>query len=107
MAVHQPSCRAQNREMIADRLGVGRTHADIDQGDPAAVGSDQVISGHLMLAPGAVGYHSGRVSRFRGYIDAACSRKSGEAAVGPLHFFAGPRSAEHTSELQSLMRISY
>src|SRR3546814_8304128 len=54
MADHQPRLRTQHREMVADRLGVRRTDADVDERDAAAI-----------------------------------------------------RSEEHTSELQSLMRISY
>ena len=33
MADHQPHFGPQHREMVADRLGVGRADADVDQGD--------------------------------------------------------------------------
>ncbi len=55
MADHQPRLGAQHREMVADRLGVGRADADVDQRHPRAVRPDQMIGGHLDLAPIAVG----------------------------------------------------
>src|SRR3546814_1791853 len=34
-------------------------------------------------------------------------RRVGQSRAGPVHLHGGNRSEEHTSELQSLMRISY
>ena len=56
MADHQPAMRAQHREMIGDRLGVGRADADIDEGD-AAIGRRraQMVGRHLVAMPGRAG----------------------------------------------------
>src|SRR3546814_7499859 len=85
----------QHGEMVADRLGVRRADADVDQADAAAARRDQVIGGHLVPPPRAVGDERGRVHPRLVDIEAA---GAGERCV---------RSEEHTSELQSLMRISY
>ncbi len=63
--------------MIADGLRIGRTNADIDQRDPAAIGRDQVIGGHLMLAPCTVGDHARWIGRLPRHIDAACAGQGG------------------------------
>jgi hypothetical protein len=47
MADHQPAMRAEHRQVIRDRLGVGRADADIDHRDPVAACALQVIGGHL------------------------------------------------------------
>ena len=56
VADHQPRLRAQHRQVVGNGLGVGGADADVDQGDPLAVFGHQVISGHLMLAPGGFGH---------------------------------------------------
>src|SRR3546814_7237314 len=43
MADHQPRFGPQHGEMVADRLGVRRADADVDQADAAAARRDQVI----------------------------------------------------------------
>ena len=55
MADHQPDLGPHHREMVADRLGVGRADADIDQGDALAARRDQVVGGHLVPPPAALG----------------------------------------------------
>src|SRR3546814_14949902 len=47
--------------MVADRLGVRRADADVDQADAAAARRDQVIGGRLVPPPRAVGDERGRV----------------------------------------------
>jgi hypothetical protein len=47
VAQHQPGVRAQHRDVVGHGARVGRPNADVDQGDPAAVGPDQVVAGHL------------------------------------------------------------
>ena len=51
MADHQPHFGAQNGDMVARRLGVGRAHSDVDQCDAAAVLGHQMIGRHLVAAP--------------------------------------------------------
>ena len=53
MADHQPCLGPQHREMVADRLGVGRADADIDQRDAGAVVGHQMIGRHLVPPPRA------------------------------------------------------
>ena len=54
MADHQPGLGPHHREMVADRLGVGRADADIDQGDAFAVrarSGDRPASGAAASRP--------------------------------------------------------
>ena len=51
MADHQPAMGPQHRDVVGDRLGVGRPDADVDQGDAAPVGADDVVGGHLKAVP--------------------------------------------------------
>ena len=51
VADHQPAMRAQHGQVVGDVLGVGRTDADVDQGDAVAVIGLQVIGRHLVAVP--------------------------------------------------------
>src|SRR3546814_7992198 len=65
--------------------------------------------GHIN-APLDVGHQFSRrlLAGFEMHVGCACSRSAAGAARGvPLRCQAQLRSEEHTSELQSLMRISY
>src|SRR5918993_4902671 len=53
MADHQPDFRPEHRDMIADRLRVRRTDADVDEGDAGASLRDQMVGGHLVAPPRA------------------------------------------------------
>ncbi|KAG0928211.1 hypothetical protein G6F31_017789 [Rhizopus arrhizus] len=44
--------RAQHGNVVGDGLGVGRTHADVHQGDAGMVAAHQVVRGHLRQARG-------------------------------------------------------
>ena len=55
MADHQPRLGPHHREMVAHRLRIGRAYADIDQGDAAAIGGNEVVGGHLVPPPAALG----------------------------------------------------
>src|SRR3546814_8278435 len=87
--------------------------------DAARAGSDLLDHGVVGM-PGVVG----AATRLRhrhvlvvvGRMDAAVlgvvevvqgRRRGGAVVIGPAHLVAAHRSEEHTSELQSLMRISY
>jgi hypothetical protein len=50
MAEHQPGVRAQHRNVIGDVARVGRPGPDIDQGDAAVAGLDEMERGHLRHA---------------------------------------------------------
>ena len=52
MPHHQPNLRAQHRQVIGNRLGVGWPHADIHQRYPCAIGRPQMVSRHLEAPPG-------------------------------------------------------
>jgi len=67
--------------MVADRLGVRRADADIDEGDAAAVGRDQMIGGHLVPPPGAVG--DKRTGVDAGLVDVE-PRGAGECGIAAL-----------------------
>src|SRR3954453_20003319 len=47
MAEHQPGMGPQHGNMVGDVARVGRTGADVDQGDAAIAGRDQVEGWHL------------------------------------------------------------
>ena len=81
MANHQPRLGPQHREMVANRLGVRRADADVDEGDAAAVGRDQVIGGHLVPPPRAVGDE--RAGVHAGLVDIE-PRGARERGVAPL-----------------------
>ena len=51
MADHQPHFGPQHRDMVADRLRVRRTDADVDQGDPDAPVGHQMVGRHLVPPP--------------------------------------------------------
>ena len=74
MADHQPGFGADNGQVVADRLGVGRADTDVDKGDAAAIRRDQMIGRHLMLAPGAVGDHLRGICGFGRHKDATGTR---------------------------------
>lgn len=78
MANHQPGLGAHDREVVADRLGIGRADADIDQRDAGAVFGDQVIGGHLVPPPRAVGDDLVDIFRPLNH-DPARTRQGGEA----------------------------
>src|SRR3546814_1502801 len=62
------------------------------------------VKGNVNHIIGGNGYRGGNC--FRDSI--CCNRRpSSLHSFGELHHFERPRSEEHTSELQSLMRISY
>jgi hypothetical protein len=67
--------------MVADRLRVGRADADIDEGDSAAGGSDQMVGRHLHLAPAARRNLGDRVRRVAGDEDPA---RGGERFIGAV-----------------------
>jgi len=90
MADHQPRLRPHHREMIADRLGVGRADADIDQADPFAAGGDEVIGRHLMPPPAALHHRRDGIGRVLGHIDPAGRRKAAIRAVRLLQFVHRP-----------------
>ena len=75
MADHQPGFGAKDGEVIADRLGVARADADIDQRDPAAVLAHQVIGGHLVAAPCGIGKLLARILGLFGQHHAARTRE--------------------------------
>ena len=47
MTDHQPAMRPQHGEVVGDRLGVGRTDADVHERDAVALRPGQVIGRHL------------------------------------------------------------
>ena len=47
---HQPGMRSQHRDMVGDVAGVGRPGADVDHGDAAVAGLDQMKRRHLRHA---------------------------------------------------------
>ena len=53
VADHQPRLGPKHRDMVADRLGVGRADPDVDQSDAVAAVAHQVIGGHLEPPPAA------------------------------------------------------
>ena len=82
MADHQPCFGPEHRNMVTDRLGIGRADADVDQGHAVALVSHEVVGWHLVTAPGA-----GRNLRL-GIVEVtaleppARDRERGELAVG-------------------------
>ena len=60
MAEHQPGMRPQHRDVVGDVARVGRTGADVDQGDAAIAGHDQMEGRHLRHARGRVARSSRR-----------------------------------------------
>ena len=76
MADHQPGLGPHHRQVVADRLGVGRADADVDQGDAVAVrrrSGDRPASGAAASAPSATAASASGVSP--GDIDAAGGRQ--------------------------------
>src|SRR3546814_13340591 len=67
--------------MVADRLGVRRTDADVDERDAAAIGGDEVIRRHLVSPPRAVGDERARIDA--GLVDVKAGG-AGERGVAPL-----------------------
>ena len=74
--------------MVANGFGIGRTNADVDQGDPRTIRCDEMVCWHLVATPSAVGDQLRRIVRWRVDIQAASTRQSGIAAVADL--LAGP-----------------
>ena len=92
MADHQPAMRAQHGEMVGRRLGVGRTDADIDDGDAAAaVATQQVVGRHLEAMPRR-GQHGG--VGHRGIIAAPHdgAARQHELGVGAVRAWPAPPS---------------
>ena len=58
VAEHEPAMRAEHRKVVGDGLGVGRTDADVDEGDAVAVWPRQVVGGHLREIGGRRGFRS-------------------------------------------------
>ena len=56
---HQPGMRSQHRDVVGDVAGVGRAGADVDHGDAAIAGLDQMKGRHLRHA---LGGNAGRAS---------------------------------------------
>ena len=84
MADHQPRLRPQHGEMVTDRLRVRRPDADIDQGDARAIRGDQMIGGHLVPPPCAVGDQGGGIHARPVDIEPARARERGIAALADL-----------------------
>ena len=55
MADHHPRMRAQYSEVIANRLGVAGADANVNERDALTILTDEMIGGHLVLAPCGVG----------------------------------------------------
>ncbi len=68
--------------MVADRLGVGRTDADIDQRHAVALVGHQVIGRHLVAAPRPGGDRRFGIVEIAAFEQAARDRKARERAVG-------------------------
>src|SRR3546814_3787792 len=81
----------------------------LNQSTPATATTDCVIVGVFAdksLSPAAKAVDSASGGRLQALVERGdVSGKTGSTAL--LHDMPGVRSAEHTSELQSLMRISY
>ncbi len=90
VADHQPGLGPQHRQVVGDGLGVGRAHPDVDQADPGPVRPHQVVGGHLVLAPGAVGHRALGFGRLGPHHDAAGAAHLGVAGVGVAQLLAGP-----------------
>src|SRR3546814_9137477 len=97
------------------QLHLGPDAGDQDTGPRARSGGAVVAAGDQGLAPQRASLWRSHRSRQGGDRGEAW-RRSGEdlapqlrhsAAAARIRFALGPRSEEHTSELQSLMRISY
>src|SRR3546814_5069321 len=90
---------------IAERLG------DLDEGYRASRAFYDALLAYELLAPFSleVTLDDGSVNSLVGFhiIDEAKLRALDAEALGALHGAGHLRSEEHTSELQSLMRISY
>ena len=84
VADHQPRLGPQHREVIADRLGVRRPDADIHQRDPAAIGRDEVIGGHLVTPPRGVRHPGAGIFGPLGQVQPACAGKCGVFAAAQL-----------------------
>ena len=65
MANHQPSFGPKDGQMVANGFGIGRTNADVDQGDPRTIRCDEMVCWHLVATPSAVGDQLRRVVRWR------------------------------------------
>src|SRR3546814_10570936 len=68
-----------------------------------ASGKPFLSSGARTLSPGQLRFHTDRCD----VVGLLCVRQALEGGVSKLASSATVRSEEHTSELQSLMRISY
>ena len=77
VADHQPRLGPQHGEVVADRLGVGRADADVDERYPAPVRRDEVIGGHLVAPPCGVRHALAGILRRLGQVQPACARKRG------------------------------
>src|SRR3546814_8674348 len=95
--VEAPGRRAQ-RARVADDLLVHRVQR---MGDGAATG----IAGGPALARAGIGRVA--VGAQHAVVDPAVRDRGGDLFLAAAQHRGGDRSEEHTSELQSLMRISY
>src|SRR3546814_8840179 len=119
---------ARPQAAVLARIGVDKTLVSIEQEDPVMaiaarqIGADFIVEPFLVAAPDALnrfvpkGHALLLVQRARDEtVDLALDRPLLHYLRGPIHRQAGrcdddqqdERSEEHTSELQSLMRISY
>ena len=101
MADHQPSLRAKHSDMVADRLGVGRPDADIDQGDAVAVRRHQMIGRHLVPPPDAGGDLLFGVGQVAMLVDSAGDRQAGEGLSGVAQ--RGDREADELIDIADVV----
>ena len=92
MADHQPRFGTQHCQVVADRLRIARADTDIDQRDAFAVGTNQVIGGHLVPAPCSVGQLRAGLVGLLGQHHAARTGQRGipvlaELRTGPVNEF--------------------
>ena len=81
VADHQPGFGPQHGEVVGDGLGVRGPDADVDQGDPHAVGREQVVGRHLVAPPGRIAQL--RVGIFRRAVEKEPAG-AGQRGVDPL-----------------------
>ena len=89
VAQHQPGVRPEHGHVVGDVFGVGRADADVDHGDAAAVGAQQVIARHLRQTRRC---QTKSVSGFGRQTGAPCHHiarldKGHIGAALPAHFF--------------------